>query len=78
MKKNIIITGKKGGSYWGKTYYVLNTKTGKEYAVDQQPKIYRMPSGANWVVSEKYGGFISKFRTKRGAMNFIKGLKKVI
>jgi len=78
MAKDIVITGVKGKSYWGKTYYVLNTKTGQEYTVDQQPKIYRMPHGANWVVSEKYGSFLNKFRTRRGAMNFIEGLKKVI
>jgi hypothetical protein len=75
---SIKITGIRGDVHSGKTYDVKNLKTGKEYTIDQYPKMQRGAGMANYIVSEKYGEALRKFITLSGAKKFIEKLGKVI
>jgi hypothetical protein len=78
INKNIVVTAVRGNSNRGKTYNVLDEKTGKEYIINQYPKSQRSKDSANYAVSEKYGSFLGKFRTKRNAMSWVNSLWKVV
>lgn len=69
--RNIEVVDVRGDSCWGKTYDVLNKDSGFVYTVDQQSAKVRTPGGANYIVSLKYGGMVSKFRTLNQALRFV-------
>jgi hypothetical protein len=52
--------------------------TEKEYVIDKYPKRDIYAGSAKYAVSEKYGGFLAKFRTLKEAKGYVKKLKMVI
>jgi hypothetical protein len=53
-------------------------KRSREYVIDKYPKRDIYAGSAKYAVSEKYGGFLSKFRTLKEAKSYIRKLKRVI
>jgi len=50
---------------------ITNEKTGKEFVIDKYPA----GGEARYAVSRKYGEFIGKFRTLKGALEFVQEQK---
>jgi hypothetical protein len=79
LAKRFVIEKEKGNEKSGKTIEIRDAYTGHAYVLDQYPSWERHRKGAaSWAVAEKYGEFLGKFRTKKGALNYLTKLKKVI
>ena len=62
---------------FGNTYDVVDEKTGEEFTINEYPERDRHPRSetAKYAVHEKYGSFIGKTKTLKGAKKLI--LEKV-
>ena len=59
---------------FGNTYEVVDEKTGKEFTINEYPPRQRTSDSAKYAVHEKYGNFIGKTRTFKGAKALISRL----
>lgn len=79
LAKRFVIEDEKGNERIGKTITIRDALTGHAYVLDQYPSWERhRKDSASWAISEQYGDFIGKFRTKAGALEHLKKLRKVI